>query len=121
MQAREDLTSCMARSALRWRLRGLAETVVERVAGTAHRADRIIVVTAVKRLAQAANMDVDGALIDVDVAAPDAVEKLLAGKDAAGPLHQEFEQAIFGRPEIDRMAGARDALFFRGRSRYRRS
>src|SRR5260221_129680 len=82
--------------------------LVERVAGAAHGADGVVVVAAVERLAQPPDMNVDGALVDVDVAAPDTVEKLLAGKDAAGALHEEFKQAIFGRSEIDRMAGARD-------------
>ena len=64
------------------------------------------------RLAQPADMDVDGALVDIDVAAPDAVEQLLAREHAARALHQEFQQAIFGRPEIDGAAVARDALLF---------
>src|SRR4051812_33675436 len=91
-------------------LRRLAEPVVERVAGAAHGADRVGVLAAVERLAQATDMDVDGALVDVDLAAPDAVEQLLAREHAAGPLHQELEQAIFGRSEIDGAAAARDAL-----------
>ena len=69
---------------------GLAEAVVERVAGAAHRADRIGVVAAIERLAQAAHMHVDGAFVDIDVRAPHAFEHLLAGKNAAGPLHQEL-------------------------------
>src|ERR1700742_1735042 len=39
-----------------------AEAVVQGIAGAAHGADRIGSVTAVDRLAQAADMDVDGAL-----------------------------------------------------------
>src|SRR5262249_39165500 len=87
-------------------LRALAEPVVERVAGATHGADRIDVVAAIERLAQPPDVDVDGALVDVDLAAPDPVEQLLAREHAAGPLHQKLEQAIFGRPEIDRAAAA---------------
>src|SRR5580700_10458521 len=57
----------------------LAETIVERVAGAAHGADRIDGVAAVECLAQAADMDVHSALVDIDVAAPHPVEQLLAG------------------------------------------
>src|SRR5216683_5573382 len=105
-----SLRSTQPTLALPLLLRRLAEAVVERVAGAAHGADRIDVVAAIERLAQPADMDVDGALVDVDFAAPDPVEQLLAREHAAGSLHQELEQAIFGRPEIDRAAGARDAL-----------
>src|SRR4029077_4782088 len=80
----------------------LAEPVVERIAGPAHSADRVDGVATVERLAQAADMDGDGALVDIDGRAPDAIEQLLAGKHPAGALHQEFEQPELGRPEIDR-------------------
>ncbi len=91
-------------------LRGLAEAVVERIAGAADRADRIDLVAAVERLAQAADMDVDGALVDVDLAAPDAVEQLLPREHPSRPLHQEFQQPVFGRAEIDGAAAARHSL-----------
>ena len=55
-------------------LRAAAEAVVERVAGAAHGADRVGHLAAVDGLAQPADMHVDGALIDVDLRAPDAVE-----------------------------------------------
>src|SRR5215475_3126961 len=41
----------------------LAKTLVERIAGAAHGADRINLTAAVERLAQAADMHVDGALV----------------------------------------------------------
>src|SRR5262249_30251931 len=95
----------------RWlQSRRLAKPVIERIAGAADGADWIGIVTAVERLAQPADMDVDGALVDIDFAAPHPVEKLLAREHATGPLHQKFEQPIFGWAEIDRAAGARDAL-----------
>src|SRR5580692_1597331 len=90
----------------------LAEPIVERIAGAAYGADRIDGVAAVERLAQAADMDVDGALVDIDVAAPHAVEQLLAGKHPAGAFHQELEQPELGRAEIDRAGRARHALLF---------
>src|SRR5580698_6032129 len=86
------------------------KSIVQRIAGAAHGADRIDGVAAVERLAQAADMDVDGALVDIDVAAPHPVEQLLAGEHPAGAFHQEFEQAELGRAEIDWAGRARHAL-----------
>src|ERR1700744_5675137 len=85
------------------------EAIVERVAGAADGADRILLAAGIEQLAQAADMHVDGALVDVDVTAPDAVEQLLAREHPARMLEEEFEQAIFGRPEVDRAARARYA------------
>src|SRR4051812_14531601 len=76
-------------------IRGFSETVVDRITGAVHGADRIVVVAAIERFAQAADMHVDRALVDIDFAAPDAVEQLLAREHAARALHQKFEQAIF--------------------------
>src|SRR5688572_21952359 len=87
-----------------------AEPFVERIAGAAHGADRVRGTAAVERAAQAADMDVDGALVDIDVAAPDAVEQLAAREHAAGALHQELEQLELGRLEMHFAALARDAL-----------
>src|ERR1700722_14610796 len=89
----------------------LAEPIVERIAGAAYGADRIDGVAAVERLAQATDMDVDGALVDIDVAAPYPVEQLLAREHPAGAFHQEFEQPELGRAEIDRAGRAGHALF----------
>src|SRR5437660_1693468 len=100
----------VSRPSIRGQSRRLPKSIVERVAGAADGADRIGIVTAVERLAQPADMDVDGALVDIDFATPHAVEKLFAREHATGPLHQKFEQTIFGRAEIDRAAGARHAL-----------
>src|SRR4029450_7495129 len=88
----------------------LPEPIVERVAGATHGSNRIRFVAAVERLAQSADMHVHRALVDIDLAAPYPVEQLFAREDAAGPLHQEFEQTVFGRAEIDGAAGARDAF-----------
>src|ERR1700736_911088 len=51
-------------------------------------------------------MDAHGALVDIDVAAPDAVEQLLAREHAARALHEELEQAELGGPERHFAAGA---------------
>src|SRR5664279_364649 len=87
----------------------LREAVVQRVAGAADGADRVLLAGGVEQLAQPADVDVDGALIDIDVAAPDAVEQLLAGKHPARMLEEKFKQTILGRAEIDRATGAHHA------------
>src|SRR6516162_10977742 len=89
----------------------LLEAVVERVARAAHGANRVALGIAIERAAQPADVDVHGALVDVDIAPPYAVEQLLAREYAAGPLHQIFEQAVFGRAQLDRPPGARYAAF----------
>src|SRR5579872_2051010 len=89
----------------------LRKAVVERIACAAHGADRVLLAAGIEKLAQAADMHVHGALVDIDVAAPDAVEQLLAGKHAPGMFEKEFEQAVLGRPKIHRAPGARDAAF----------
>src|SRR5262249_46475719 len=91
--------------------RRLAEAVVQRITGAADGANRIGGVAAIERLAQAADMNVDRAFVDIHVAAPHAVEQLLARKYTPGPLHEKFEQAKLGRTEIDRATRPRDALF----------
>src|SRR5215216_4449969 len=88
---------------------GLAEPLVERIAGAAHGADGVALALAVERLAQTADVDVDGALVDVDVAPPNAVEQLLARKHPAGTLQQEFQQTKLRRPQLDLSAAAKDA------------
>src|SRR5438552_1522731 len=66
----------------------LMSRVVERVAGGSHRADDIGCAAGVQRLAQAADMDVDGPRLDVDVMAPDRVQQLLAREHAPGMQHK---------------------------------
>ena len=46
----------------------------------------------------------------MDVAAPDGVEDLFAGEDAARVLQEELQQAVFGRAQMQRAAIARDAM-----------
>jgi hypothetical protein len=74
---------------------------IERIAGRAHGADRIHLGIAIERTAQATDVHIDGASLDVDIRTPDRIEQLLAREDAAGVLHEVFEQAEFRRPEMD--------------------
>src|SRR4029453_13366727 len=82
----------------------LRKPIIQRISRAAHGADRVLLAAGIEQFAQTADMDVDGALVDIDVAAPDAVEQLLAAEDAAGMLQEKLQQAILGRAEIDRAA-----------------
>ncbi len=63
-----------------------------------------------QRLAKTPDMHVDGAGLDIDVRAPDRVQQLLAAEHPAGMLDQVVEQAEFGRPQVDFLAVAADAV-----------
>src|SRR5882762_5921179 len=78
---------------------------VERVADRAHSAQQIGAAGAVERLAQPPDMDIDGAHLDLGIVAPYPVEQLLAREHAAGMLQKMAQQAVFGRPEMDRLSG----------------
>src|SRR5580693_6000937 len=84
----------------------LRKPVIQRVAGAAYGADRILLAAGVEQLAQAADMHIHGAFVDIDVAAPDAVEQLLAAEHPARMLEEKLQQAILGRAEIDRASRA---------------
>src|SRR3984893_16082622 len=60
-----------------------AEGFVERIARAAHRADGILFRLLRQCLAQSADMNVDGALVDFRRKSPNAVEQLRARKDPA--------------------------------------
>ena len=51
-------------------------------------------------------MDIDGARLDMDVAAPNRVQHLLAAEHAAWVLHQELQQPVLGRAEVQTAAVA---------------
>ncbi len=55
-----------------------------RISGAAHGADNILHMRKIERLAQASDMHVDGALIHIDIVAPDAIQQLRAGEHPAG-------------------------------------
>src|SRR5882757_934342 len=86
----------------------LREPIIQRIAGAAHGADRVLLAAGIEQFAQAADMHIDGALVDIDVAAPDAVEQLLAAEHPPRMLKEELQQAVLGRAEIDRPARAGD-------------
>src|SRR5260370_29863511 len=75
---------------------------MERVAGAAHGADRILLAAGVEQFAQPPDMHIDRALVDIDVAAPDAVEQLLAAEHPARMFQKKLQEPVFGRAEIDR-------------------
>src|ERR1700712_3738942 len=93
-------------------LRCLRKPIIQRISCAAHGADRVLLAFRVEQFAQATDVHVHSALVDINVAAPDAVEQLLAAEDAARMLQEKFQQAIFGGTEVDRTARARDAAFF---------
>src|SRR6185437_253102 len=76
--------------------RWLGRRGIERVARGAHRADDVGPVAVVERLAQPPDMHVDGAQLELGVAAPYGVEQLLAREHAARPLEEEAQQAELG-------------------------
>src|SRR4051794_31699497 len=90
----------------------LFEVIIEGISGASHGADRILLAGGIEQFSQASDMNVHRALVDVDVAAPDAVEQLLAAEYAARVLQEEFQQAILGRSEVDEPACARDPALF---------
>src|SRR6202048_4991776 len=99
---------CFATSSERLGARSidLVEAGGARVGGGAHGADWILFAPGIQQLAQASDVHVHGALVDVDIPPPDAVEQLLAAEHTARMLQEKFQQTIFGRSEIDRSARA---------------
>src|SRR5690606_30700343 len=65
------------------------------VAGAAHGLDQLLVAIHGEGVALAADMDVHGAFIHVDIAAPDVVENLIPGVDAVLVAEEEAQQAEF--------------------------
>src|SRR4051812_27591372 len=72
---------------------------VEGIAGGADGADEVGLVALVQCLAEAADVDVDGAHVDLRIVRPDRIEQPFAREDAPGMLHQMAQEAEFGRPE----------------------
>src|SRR5258708_23710782 len=69
------------------------------VAGPAHRLDILVTVIAFERLAEPADVHVDGAFFHVDVASPHAIEQLLATVYTVGVQHEELQQPVLGRSQ----------------------
>ena len=57
-------------------------------------------------------MDIDGARIDIDVSAPDPIQKLFARPDPARFFHEGRQKTKLGRSQFDRLLGARDPVGF---------
>ena len=67
--------------------RGRLGAGIQRVTGGAHGADGVFGDPLdAQRLAQAPDMDVDGARLDIDIRAPDRVQQLFAAEDPARML-----------------------------------
>src|SRR5580658_9928623 len=80
---------------------------VKRVPGRAHRTNEIKFRFPIDRLAQAADMHVHRARLDMNIRAPDRIQQFLAGKNPARMLHEKFKQTEFSGPQ---MHGAAIAL-----------
>src|SRR6185437_15129624 len=85
-----------------------AEGIVERVPGPAHGADRIPLTPSRQRLAQAPDMHVHRAFVDLRRMSPHGVEQLRARKHPAGLFQKIFEQPEFRRTEVDLARAAAD-------------
>ena len=62
--------------------------MIDRVAGRADRAHDVGIAIRVQRFAQAADVDVDGPRLDIDIVTPHGVEQLLARENPSGISHQ---------------------------------
>jgi hypothetical protein len=82
----------------------------EAVAGAAHGLHHLLQAARLERLAQAADVHVDGALLDVVVAAPHVVEQLRARVDAVGVRHEEMQQPVLGGADVHRLVAGVHAV-----------
>src|SRR5690349_17310522 len=82
----------------------------EAIAGAAHRLDQPVVAGLFQRLAEPPDVDIDRALFDVHIAAPDAIEQLFARVHALGMGHEEREHAVLGGAEHHGALACADAL-----------
>src|ERR1700747_1173076 len=64
----------------------------------------------VELLADAANEDLDGVGVAVEVLVVEMRDQLGPRHHAAGMVHQILQQAVFMRGHLDRIAGDRDAV-----------
>lgn len=69
------------------------------VAGAAHGLYQIFVGIA-EGFAQAPDVHVDGALFNIDIAAPDLIQQLATGVGAFLVSHEELQQTVFGRAHL---------------------
>src|SRR6266850_5401094 len=83
-----------------------AQVATEAIAGSAHRFDQPVVAGRRERLAQPADVDVHGALLDEHIVAPDFVEQLSAAIHSLNVGHEEMQHAELDVAEVDVVAAA---------------
>ena len=79
-----------------------SERPVQGVAGRTDGSDQVHLRAVVDCSAQAPDMDVNRAQLDIDVAAPDGVQQLLAAEHPLGMLQEVAQQLELGRPQMHR-------------------
>src|SRR5450759_3435845 len=79
------------------------------IAAAPYSLDQRVMARGFERRAQAANMHIDGSLLDEHMIAPDEVEQLGTAVDALGVGHEKLQQAEFRRPHRQRFSMAGDA------------
>src|SRR5690606_19012719 len=77
---------------------------IQCISRTAHGADRICMARQVQGPAQPADSHIDCAEVDLRIPAPDAVEQLVTAPHSSGPFHEDGEQAVLGRAELQHPA-----------------
>src|SRR3954464_7352502 len=82
----------------------------EPIPRTAHGLNEAIVPEFFERLTKAPDVHIDRALLDIDVAAPDAIEELVALVHPLRVRHEELEHAVFGGAERHRLVAHEHAM-----------
>src|ERR1700692_4299 len=80
------------------------------IARPAHSLYQPILAVVIECFAQTPDMDIDGALLDVHIATPNAVEQLLATVDPLRVRHKKLQQPVLGRSDGDRTIPRHDAM-----------
>ena len=80
---------------------GFAESLIEGIAGPAHAQDRITFAAGRQRFAKTSYVDIDCSIGDVDGRPPNALQQVLARKNATRSLKQTFEQPEFRSADTD--------------------
>jgi len=78
----------------------LDERLIEGVARSSDGSDGVWSVRCADGFAQSADVNIDRALVDVDVTAPNIVEKLFTREHPPGTPHQELKQTELSRAEM---------------------
>jgi hypothetical protein len=80
---------------------GFAKSFIKGIADTGHGENRITFATDGQVFAKTSYVDVDCSIVDVDGRPPNALQQVLARKNAARSLKQAFEQPEFCSPDTD--------------------